>query len=244
MRKDKKEVCGTKGAKGVLAMKRRVLILFLSAVLLSGCAGGGRLDSYYNFSGRVYEKGTTHPISGILVKVQPGELVGTTGPTGGYMVEYARGSQVVTPLSAGWIYEPRSHVVDRERHDLDFFATRSARTPVYEDENFEMLFVGCEPASPELSVSGVLVFEIINRTSLTLSLYRPVFALDGVSLNTAVFMEDAAPGSLSRVRLAVFGSLHTMTPTRITGSVDVVDRDSTGDILAQVRFIDVPVIRD
>lgn len=53
-------------------MKRRVLILFLSAVLLSGCAGGGRLDSYYNFSGRVYEKGTTHPISGILVKVQPG----------------------------------------------------------------------------------------------------------------------------------------------------------------------------
>ena len=72
-------------------MKRKGVNSFPKCCPLSGCAGGGRLDSYYNFSGRVYEKGTTHPISGILVKVQPGELVCTTGPTGGYMVEYAPG---------------------------------------------------------------------------------------------------------------------------------------------------------
>lgn len=220
-------------------MKRVLPILFLVVVVLSGCVGGG-YDEYYYISGSVYEKETNKPISNIVVLVESTGITDKTGPTGEFKLLKGRDSYTITPISSGWTFEPKSYLVTRERHDLDFLATPVARVPVYEDEYIKIAFMGCEP-SIYPSVEAFLVFEMVNKTEREISFLTPTFALDGINLRNVMMFDDLSAKSFGPVRVASFDPLPTMKPTRVTGAVKMIDGVSY-ETLANISFVDIPVV--
>jgi hypothetical protein len=193
-------------------------------------------------SGRIIENGTNRPVSNIVVFVEPHGSSDVTSSTGAFRLSKDRESSIVTPISSGWTFEPKSYVVTKERHDLDFLATPKAWTPVYEDEYIKVSFVGCDP-SVYASVEAFLVFQMVNKTNQQLSFLYPVFALDGMNLGRMIVMDKLAPQSSGMVRVASFEPIPTMNPTRITGSLEMLDGVSF-KTLAQINFVDVPVVSD
>ncbi len=222
-------------------MKRMLSILALVILLLSGCIGGGGYPSHY-VSGHIFEKETNRPVSNIAVFVEPHGISDVTSSTGEFRLSKGRESFTVIPVSSGWTFEPKSYVVTRERHDLNFVATPKAWTPVYEDEYIQVSFVGCDP-SVYASVEAFLVFHMVNKTDQQLSFLYPVFALDGMNLGRMIVMDKLAPQSSGMVRVASFEPIPTMNPTRITGSLRMLDGVSS-KTLAQMIFVDVPIVSD
>jgi|LSQX01.1.fsa_nt_gb hypothetical protein len=91
-------------------MRRQLLLVsVLFAVLLSGCVSGdigGGISEYYTLSVELIEKETGLPLRSSLVMFEPDRLWRTDAQ--GRIERYVKGRVEVTPVAAGWQFEPSS----------------------------------------------------------------------------------------------------------------------------------------
>lgn len=222
---------------------RKLLVFVLLAGIMTGCVGGGLVDpipKYYTVSGKIVERETGKPLGDALVLFEPGGIRKTTA-TGEF--EYTtKENLTISPVSAGWTYEPSSLTVMKGRNDIIFTATPMARTEIYEDEYVRIEFIGCEPSYPYGSRSE-LVFNITNKTNVELTFQSDSFALDGVSLGYTSGSDSVAAKSTGLVRFRPTEVFPTMLPSFLTGNIKVIDFSRVLlERTYQVDFVNVVVV--
>lgn len=216
--------------------KKSLSLLILCTVLLVGCTTGG-VNQHYTVVGRLFEKGTTTSIPNVIIVAEP-VGIGRTGAQGGFQLT-ASGSVTITPVGAGWRFEPSSITVRGPQKDLKFDGIPTPRTPIYEDENVEIVYVGCEP-SDVYGFEDVLVFAIKNKTSSKLSL-RADFALDGKNLGHIYARHDLTPLSETRMEFLTLVVFPSLTPEVLTGTISVTNY---GNIDYDIDFVNLRIIYD
>lgn len=190
--------------------------------------------------GKIVERETGKPLGGALVLFEPGGIRKTTA-TGEF--EYTtKENLTISPVSAGWTYEPSSLTVMKGRNDIIFTATPMARTEIYEDEYVRIEFIGCEPSYLYGSRSE-LVFNITNKTNVELTFQSGSFALDGVSLGYISGSDSVAAKSTGLVRFSPAEVFPTMLPSFLTGNIKVIDFSRVLlERTYQVDFVNVVVV--
>lgn len=104
----------------VIVVKKRLLIISLVALLLSGCLGNSISQKTYNISGWINKSEDNQPLNGVKLLVNSTTV--ETNAEGRFKVLGLSGTTVVTPVLNGWRFEPESIEVGGKRDDLVFMA--------------------------------------------------------------------------------------------------------------------------
>lgn len=111
---------------------------------------------------------------------------------------------------------------------------------VSDDEYCTIRFLGCEVDKYD---DQQLVFYIDNKTSVELTFQSDSMSMDGMSLGYIGGSDTVAPMSAGNIRFTAEEDFPTMTPSKISGSISVIDFDKTlfGKLSYDVSFVDLDV---
>ena len=111
---------------------------------------------------------------------------------------------------------------------------------VSDDEYCTIRFLGCEVDKYD---DQQLVFYIDNKTSVELTFQSDSMSMDGMSLGFIGGSDTVAPMSAGKIRFEAEEDFPTMTPSKISGSISVIDFGNTlfGKLSYDVSFVDLDV---
>lgn len=111
--------------------------------------------------------------------------------------------------------------------------------PIHSDDYVNISFIGCE----EEDGYDQLVFLVENKTNGQLTFQADSMAIDGLSLGYCSGSDSVAAQSKGKIRFETKEEFPTMTPSAISGVINVIDFEETiwGSMSYDISFVNVDV---